>query len=79
VLISRWFFGIAMLNSGWEIRGGLIDDGKMSRIVYKGLYEASGPVYDVLFSWIERQGVWITGPIREVYPHDPRTVSDERY
>jgi effector-binding domain-containing protein len=29
------------------------------------------------FAWIETQGLRISGPIREVYPNDPRFVKPE--
>ncbi len=51
--------------------------GKMVHTVHRGPYETCEPTYLKLFSWIESQGLLITGPIREVYPNDPRVVKPE--
>lgn len=50
---------------------------KMARIIHKGPYEASGPVYERLFAWIQENGHKLAGPIREAYLNDPREVAPE--
>ena len=51
--------------------------GKMAKIVHKGPYEDCEPTYEKLFTWIEQNGMKVTGPIREVYLNDPNEVSWE--
>ena len=48
--------------------------GKMARTFHKGPYEACEPTYLRLFSWLEEQGLSITGPMREQYLNDPHEV-----
>lgn len=54
-----------------------LPSGKMAKIVHKGPYEASGPAYEKLFTWIEENGKKLSGPIREAYMNDPREVGPE--
>ena len=61
-----------------EIRAYILPGGKMARIVHHGPYEACEPTYRRLFGWINEKGLRITGPIREVYPNDPREVPPEQ-
>jgi effector-binding domain-containing protein len=49
----------------------------MVHTVHKGPYESCEPTYLKLFAWIETKGLLISGPIREVYPNDPRVVKPE--
>ena len=49
----------------------------MAKIVHRGPYEECEPTYDRLFAWIARNGMSITGPIREAYLNDPREVPQE--
>jgi AraC family transcriptional regulator len=51
--------------------------GTMARIVHKGPYEACEPTYTRLFAWLKEQGKKVTGPVREIYISDPRTVAPE--
>ncbi len=51
--------------------------GRMAKVIHKGPYEASGPAYEKLFTWIEENGKQLSGPIREVYLNDPRAVGPE--
>lgn len=57
-----------------EIKCYEIPGGEMAKISHKGPYEASGPVYEKLFAWIEKNGKRLSGPIREAYLNDPREV-----
>jgi AraC family transcriptional regulator len=49
----------------------------MAHVVHKGPYATCEPAYLALFAWIEEKGLTICGPIREIYPNDPRAVSPE--
>jgi effector-binding domain-containing protein len=49
----------------------------MAHAVHKGPYEACEPAYLALFDWITKNGYTISGPVREVYPNDPREVPPE--
>jgi AraC family transcriptional regulator len=51
--------------------------GRMARIVHLGPYEACEPTYLKLFTWLEKRGMKITGPVREIYHNDPREVSPD--
>lgn len=51
--------------------------GTMARIVHKGPYEECEEAYNAVFAWISGNGKRIVGPIREVYPNDPRAVAPE--
>jgi AraC family transcriptional regulator len=67
----------------WSVKGNSeinvyeLSGGKMVYTVHKGPYESCEPTYLKLFAWIETQGLQISGPIREVYPNDPREVKPE--
>ena len=56
----------------YELQGGT-----MAKLLHKGPYEACEPSYIALFTWIAQNGKQVTGPVREVYPNDPRTVPPE--
>jgi effector-binding domain-containing protein len=60
-----------------EIKCYELPGGKMARIINKGPYEASGPVYERLFAWLLENGHKLAGPIREAYLNDPREVAQE--
>ena len=79
--------GTATVEVAWPVSGTVKDNreikvyelpgGKMVYTVHRGPYETCEPTYLKLFSWIETQGLQISGPIREVYPNDPRVVKPE--
>ncbi len=56
------------------IRSYLIPGGKMARVLHRGPYESMETTYRRLFTWIDEQGLRITGPVRESYLNDPREV-----
>lgn len=60
-----------------EIKGYVLPGGRMAHVVHKGPYETCEPTYLALFAWIEEKGLTICGPIREMYPNDPRIVPPE--
>jgi effector-binding domain-containing protein len=60
-----------------EIKCYKLSGGKVAQIIHKGPYEASGPVYERLFAWLEENGLKLTGSIREAYLNDPREVPPE--
>ena len=49
----------------------------MAKTVHRGPYEASRETYTNLYAWLKRNGLRITGPIREIYLNDPGQVSPE--
>lgn len=79
--------GTALVEVVWPVAGKVtgsgdigvytLPGGKMVRTVHKGPYETCEPTYLALFSWIEAHTLHIAGPIREIYPNDPREVKPE--
>lgn len=79
--------GTAMVEIAWPVTGAVkggkgirayeLPGGKMVRTVHHGPYETCEPTYLNLFAWIAEKGLTIAGPIREVYPNDPRSVKPE--
>ncbi len=71
-------FPIAKPITGSEkVRVYELQGGKMAKIVHKGPYEACEPAYNTLMQWIAANGKNVAGPVREVYPNDPRAVPPE--
>ena len=60
-----------------SIRAYTLPGGTMAHAIHKGPYESCEPTYLDLFQWIQERGLSIGGPIREVYPNDPREVPPE--
>jgi effector-binding domain-containing protein len=79
--------GTATVEVAWPVSGTVkgtremkvyeLPGGKMVHTVHRGPYESCEPTYRKLFAWIASQGLRISGPIREVYPNDPRVVKPE--
>jgi AraC family transcriptional regulator len=79
--------GTATVEVAWPVSGTVkgsrdmkvyeLPGGKMVHTVHRGPYESCEPTYLKIFTWIETQGLNISGPIREVYPNDPRVVRPE--
>jgi AraC family transcriptional regulator len=65
------------VKSTGEFRSYQLPGGKMVRTVYRGPYEGCEPAYLRLFEWIREHDLQIAGPIREMYPSDPREVKPE--
>jgi effector-binding domain-containing protein len=65
------------LNETDEIRMYELPGGKMVRAVHHGPYETCESTYLKVFSWIAEHRLRIAGPIREIYPNDPRVVKPE--
>ena len=51
--------------------------GKMAKIIHKGSYQDCESTYEKLLAWLARNGKAVVGPLREVYPNDPREVPQE--
>jgi len=60
-----------------EISAYILPGGRMAHVVHKGPYATCEPTYLALFAWITEHNLTICGPIREVYPNDPRIVSPD--
>jgi len=60
-----------------QITAYVLPGGQMAHVIHKGPYETCEPTYLALFAWIEEKGLTICGPIREMYPNDPRGVPPE--
>jgi effector-binding domain-containing protein len=71
-----WPVAGTVTGSG-DIRVYTLPGGKMVRTVHRGPYETCEPTYLALFAWIENHRLEIAGPIREIYPNDPREVKPE--
>ena len=79
--------GTATVEVAWPVSGTVkgnremkvyeLPGGKMVHAIHKGPYESCEPTYLKVFAWIEYRGLRISGPIREVYPNDPREVTPE--
>jgi effector-binding domain-containing protein len=79
--------GTAIVEVAWPVSGKAkgsgeinvyeLPGGKMARTVHRGPYDTCEPTYLRLFSWIADNHLKITGPIREIYPNDPRQVKPE--
>jgi len=79
--------GTATVEVAWPVSGTVkgtremkvydLPGGKMVYTIHRGPYESCEPTYRRLFTWIDSQGLRISGPIREVYPNDPRVVKPE--
>jgi len=79
--------GTAVVEVAWPVAGTVkgshdirayeLPGGKMVHAVHTGPYVECEPTYIRLFAWIREKGLTITGPIREVYPNDPREVPPE--
>jgi len=68
---------VGKVSGSGDIKVYTLPGGKMVRTVHKGPYETCEPTYLALFSWIEQHHFRISGPIREIYPNDPREVKSE--
>lgn len=76
--------GTAVVEVAWPVSGTIkttkemnvyeLSKGKMTHIIHYGPYESCESTYLKLFDWIKEKGFRISGPIREVYPNDPREV-----
>jgi len=71
-----WPVTVPSSGSG-DIRRYTLSGGRMVHTVHKGPYETCEPTYLRVFAWIQDHGLTINGPIREVYPNDPREVPPE--
>ncbi len=79
--------GTAIIEIAWPVAGNAkgnrevrlydLPGKKMAQRIHRGPYEACEPTYLSLFAWIFKKGLTIAGPIREVYPNDPREVKPE--
>jgi effector-binding domain-containing protein len=80
--------GTAQVEVAWPVSGTVkgtkemkvyeLPGGKMVHTIHYGPYETCEPTYLKLFAWIEEKGLRISGPIREVYPNDPREVTPDK-
>jgi len=79
--------GTAVVEVAWPVNGPVqgegeieyqrLTGGRMAHAVHNGPYEACEPAYLALLDWITKNGYTISGPVREVYPNDPRVVPPE--
>ncbi len=80
--------GTAAVEVVWPVSGTVkgtkemkvyeLPGGKMAHTIHYGPYESCESTYLKLFDWIKEKGLRISGPIREVYPNDPREVPPEK-
>ncbi len=79
--------GTAFVEVVWPVSGEVkgngeievyeLPGGKMVKGVHRGPYELCESTYLKIFAWIAERNLRITGPIREIYPNDPRVVEPE--
>ena len=67
----------APIDASGEFKVYEMPGGTMARVVHKGPYDQCEPAYNAVFAWVARNGKQIVGPVREVYPNDPRAVAPE--
>jgi Transcriptional regulator, effector-binding domain/component len=65
------------VRAGGEIRSYALPGGKMARILHRGPYEGTAESYLQLLEWIQKQGLQIHGPLREIYHNNPQEVQPE--
>ncbi len=80
--------GTAAVEVVWPVSGRVkgtkeikiyeLPGGKMVHTIHYGPYESCESTYLKLFAWIKEKELRISGPIREVYPTDPREVLPEK-
>jgi len=80
--------GTAQVEVAWPVSGTIrgtkemkvyeLPGGKMVHTIHYGPYETCEPTYLKVFAWIKEKGLQISGPIREVYPNDPREVPPDK-
>ena len=79
--------GTAIVEVAWPVSGTVkgsgelmvyeLPGGRMVRTLHRGPYDTCESTYLALFSWMEKHHLRIAGPIREIYPNDPREVRPE--
>ncbi len=79
--------GTAQVEVAWPVTGRIrgsgdirvytLPGGRMAHAIHTGPYDTCESTYLALFAWLEERNLTITGPIRETYPNDPRTVRPE--
>jgi AraC family transcriptional regulator len=79
--------GCATIEVAWPVSGTArgtdemkiyeMSGGKMVHTIHHGPYDSCERTYERLFAWINERGLRISGPIREIYPNDPREVSPD--
>lgn len=57
--------------------GRTLKGGRLATTEHRGPYEELAPAYQVLTAWVAEKGYEFSGPPREVYVNDPRTVAPE--
>jgi len=67
----------APIDESGEFKVYEMPGGKMARVVHKGPYDQCETAYNAVLAWIAENGKQIVGPVREVYPNDPRAVAPE--
>jgi AraC family transcriptional regulator len=80
--------GTAAVEVAWPVSGTVkgtkemkvyeLSGGTMVHTIHYGSYESCESTYLKLFAWIKEKKLRISGPIREVYPNDPREVSPDK-
>lgn len=58
-----------------ELHAGLLPGGRAAVTTYRGPYEAIGPTYEALSSWVLANNFTTAGPPREVYLTGPEDVA----
>ncbi len=79
--------GSATIEVAWPVSGTArgtgdmkiydMSGGMMVHTIHHGPYDSCETTYERLFAWINERGLRISGPIREIYPNDPREVSPD--
>ncbi len=69
---------VSMAFSGaGDVYGRELEASTMATTIHRGRYEGIARAYHALTDWVFEKGYDITGPTREIYVNDPRTVAAE--
>jgi effector-binding domain-containing protein len=60
-----------------EVYGSVVPGGPVASTIHRGPYDQIGPAYHTLSGWIGEHGHHMSGPPREIYLTDPRSVTPE--
>jgi effector-binding domain-containing protein len=63
-------------SSAGDLEAATLPPVRAARTIYRGPYEEIMKAYGALYEWIERTGLRIAGPAREMYITDPERETD---
>lgn len=68
---------VAVLPEGkGEVVARELAGGTMASAIHKGPYDKMEATYALMESWVDRNGYYCSGPVREIYMNDPSQVPE---